>query len=53
MKARTFRLSDEDIKLIDKLQLELGGSKTDAIRFAIHAGMDAVRNTQGVGEHSG
>ena len=50
MKARTFRLSDEDIKLIDKLQLELGGSKTDAIRFAIHAGMDAVRNTQGVGD---
>lgn len=50
MKARTFRLSDEDIKLIDELQLELGGSKTDAIRFAIHAGMDAIRNTQGVGD---
>lgn len=50
MRARTFRLSDEDIKLIDELQLELGGSKTDAIRFAIRAGVDAVRNTRGVGD---
>lgn len=49
MRARTFRLSDEDISLIDELQLELGGSKTDAIRFAIHAGMEEIRRNRGEG----
>lgn len=53
MKARTFRLSDEDIKRIDELQLELGGSKTDAIRFAIQAGMNAIRQERGEGDADG
>ena len=43
MKARTFRLSESDIELLERVAHERGCSNTEAIRYAIHLAGDAIQ----------
>ena len=44
MKARTFRLSDSDIKLLEDVAAARECSNTEAVRYAIHLAGDAVQD---------
>lgn len=43
MKSMTFRLSESDIELLQRIMDARGCSKADAIRFAIQSGADAIQ----------
>lgn len=44
MKSKTFRLSDDDVELLEYICSERGCSQSSAIRSAIQAEADAIRS---------